>query len=535
MLAFNEIFDDSQARHRSSQRWLRFSSFATLLTVIALLQRGDGTPVLPYLIPPIWTTVFLYCLLALSISWSLRQLTDFREAKGQLERFQHHKDMILYACQYEKPERIDKALTNMHALASNDLLAAAFLREHLPQILGRLAKSRKRALRETLIAQKQRADIALKENLHARRNNHPILKAKSTLEGNLLHLKSKRQEMMTQWDTFIRQTSWWTQLTAERPDFSELDKHIQILKSASAQFEVEYGESVKVICKDLDVIETLAKRRLDDSVQYSLSWIEQVSHDERLPKQLLSQAMWCAAMSIPVSIWNDLTNAGSVYDALRSVNVNFQGMSDSEIWWETMFMQTESLAGLVALTKGAYFEKIVASNTGGELFEHFNNPTTDITIDGIEFQIKATNSLSYVESVPDHIPVIATTEVAEQTGAIDGGVSNEELTRSVELAVGGSVVDAADSAADAIISGLGGMGLFASIAGIDHFAKQVEHGGDKVEAAFEGFGVAITGTAKASVDLAELGYKAVMSRPSRFIGRQIKNVAIKLDSKLMET
>ncbi|MEZ5497411.1 MAG: hypothetical protein R3F25_11405 [Gammaproteobacteria bacterium] len=80
-------------------------------------------------------------------------------------------------------------------------------------------------------------------------------------------------------------------------------------------------------------------------------------------------------------------------------------MSNSEIWWETLWMSPESHAGLVSLTKGAYFEQLVASDTGGQLHEHFNNPDTDIVLGGVEFQLKATESVTYINSVDEEIPI----------------------------------------------------------------------------------------------------------------------------------
>ena len=129
-----------------------------------------------------------------------------------------------------------------------------------------------------------------------------------------------------------------------------------------------------------------------------------------------------SGLSIPVSITGDLYSANAVFDALRGVNSNFENMSNTEIWWETLWMSPESLAGLTSLTKGAYFEQLVAGDTGGELFEHFNHADTDITIDGIEFQLKATDSVGYINSVDDDIPVITTSEVAAQSTAIDSGI-----------------------------------------------------------------------------------------------------------------
>ena len=169
-----------------------------------------------------------------------------------------------------------------------------------------------------------------------------------------------------------------------------------------------------------------------------------------------------------------------------------------------------------------------------ELFEHFNHRATDIIIDGEAFQLKATASEAYVRSVPEDIPVITTSEVAEYTDAIDSGYSNEELQEAVELALGGAYLDVDDSVADAILTGIGSLGLFASLRGITHAAEKYNNGGDGVEAAFEGLGIAIEGTARGLVNTAEMGYKIITSKPSRLIGSLMLSGAKKLDEKLFE-
>jgi hypothetical protein len=72
-----------------------------------------------------------------------------------------------------------------------------------------------------------------------------------------------------------------------------------------------------------------------------------------------------------------------------------------------------------------------------------------------------------------------------------------------------------------LLTGIGGFGLFASLQGINRAAEKYNNGGDGVEAVFEGLGVAIEGTDRALVGTAELSYKILASRPSRFTGRLI--------------
>ncbi len=195
-------------------------------------------------------------------------------------------------------------------------------------------------------------------------------------------------------------------------------------------------------------------------------------------------------------------------------------------------MAPESMVGLAALTKGAYFEQLVAADFGGALHEHFNHPDTDIVIDGVAFQIKATDSVGYVNSVADEIPVIATSEVALRTDAINAGYTNEELNEAIDLALDGTVIDIGDTAVDSIMSGLGSIGLLATLKGINHAVKRHENGGAAAEAMFEGVGVAIEGSVSAVFGAAEMGFKVLTSRPSRFVGRVITKGFVKLDNKI---
>ena len=137
------------------------------------------------------------------------------------------------------------------------------------------------------------------------------------------------------------------------------------------------------------------------------------------------------------------------------------------------------------------------------------------------YQIKATDSSSYIATVDPDIPVIATSEVADKTHSIDSGYSNEELTNSVELALGGTVIDAGDTAVDAILSGAGALGFFATCRGINRANADFNKGVSAEEAIFNGVAVAVEGTAKGLVDSAETAYKVATSTPGRGVGRGI--------------
>ena len=399
-----------------------------------------------------------------------------------------------------------------------------------------LFKSKKQILCEKqseLTRQKKVLKQSNTEQLVKKKNAIPVITARNKLVATLSAFEFKRTQLNLQWQQAYADFSWWNKLKHdENLDLSSLDKEIRKLKAALKAFDQKYGNDCKAIDTHFESLASLSEERIERAHKTLKDAV-----DKNLVKDINNTsvaAAWFAGLSIPVSITADLYSANQVYDSLRSVNSNFENMSNTEIWFETLWMSPESHAGLVSLTKGAYFEQLVADDTGGELFEHFNNPGTDITIDGIEMQIKATDSVSYIASVDDEIPVIATSEVAAQTGAIDGGYTNEELNNTVEQALGGGMIDAKDTAVDAILSGVGTLGIFATISGINHASERYNKGVDGVEAIFEGAGVAIEGTAKGLVDASEMVYKAAMSKPSRFVGRTLVKGLKKLDEKLFE-
>lgn len=399
-----------------------------------------------------------------------------------------------------------------------------------------LFKSKKQIFCEKqseLTRQKKVLKQSNNEQLAKKINAIPVITARNKLVATLSMFEFKRTQLNLQWQQAYADFSWWNKLKHDKNlHLSSLDKEIRKLKAALKEFDKKYGNDCKAIDTHFKSLAALSEERIDrahktlkDAVYKNL--VKDINNTS-------VAAAWFAGLSVPVSISADLYSANQVYDSLRAVNSNFENMSNTEIWFETLWMSPESHAGLVSLTKGAYFEQLVADNTGGELFEHFNNPGTDITIDGIEMQIKATDSVSYIASVDDDIPVIATSEVAAQTSAIDGGYTNEELNNTVEHALGGGVIDAKDTAVDAILSGVSTLGIFSTINGINHASERYYKGVDGVEAIFEGAGVALEGTAKGLVDASEMVYKAAMSRQSRFVGRTLVKGLKKLDKKLFE-
>ena len=523
-----------EQRKLSSQKLLRTFPWlaAAALIVLAAFYTGERSLVLDgfqldYLYIAILFLVPL--LIGLTINWNAylgtkKLLADYREMLGQLER----------AGKQLKMSAIQQTISDVQARAKENHLVSAALELHLPLLDKRVGDLRRAQLKAQLDSELKDFDGNCDMELAIIKNEVPLVKAQANINTSLQFLKRRREEVLLQWQMAYEQFSWWNKLKyGNTPNLTEMDKVIYELENMSKKLLVNHGDDLQHLDAHFEALKDKAISRVAEAKTTAEYFIQEFGHQEGLDSDLLKKSLWLSALSLPVSVWVDANRAGDVFDALRQVNGNFSGMSDAEIWWEALFMSSESLAGLAALAKGAYFEQLVAADTGGVLFEHFNNPGTDIVIDGIAYQLKATSSAGYVSSVEDGIPVIATSEVALSTGVGDSGYSDADLTDTVGLALGGTVVDVGDSIVDSILTGVGGLGIFATIEGINHAAKQHANGGDGVEAIFEGAGVAIEGTARAFVGAAEMGFNILSSRPSRFVGRTLLKGLEKLDEKMM--
>jgi len=457
-----------------------------------------------------------------------------QESRTKCEEYRARRRKLESLCDEEDPRTIDRGIRDLR-----ETKLAPHLRQlveiWMPAIEKRLEEARRfRELEWNRLEKIRRrkavskATAEMREMAKARiaqsRKAHPVLAARDAAIQRLARVKARRVQLEVDVDEMLKGKSWWTQLNYDYPDYNQMDKEIRDLEWDVKLFLSRNTKIIREAEEKLDAAAGRIDKRLRRIEETVIGAIPDRRQEPFDGDTIARDALILSALSIPVSAWQDISQAGEVYDALRSVNGNFEGMSDSEIWLQTLAMEPESLAGLASLTKGALFEAHVAESTGGTLHEHFNTPDTDITIDGMEFQVKATDSAGYIESVDPDIPVIATSEVAVETGAIDGGMTNADLDSATVLALGGSVVDFPDTAMDAVIGGLSGLGIFATLRGINHAIDRNREGVDKAEAIEEGIGVAVTGTMKATVDLAEMGYKVATSRPSRFLGRQVVKV-----------
>lgn len=142
------------------------------------------------------------------------------------------------------------------------------------------------------------------------------------------------------------------------------------------------------------------------------------------------------------------------FEAVRRGYTDLQEASPTEILNYFSTIDPTAEAGHMANIKGILFEQAVVDElqSGGleaALFEETNHPDSDLFImdDGeaiAEFQLKATDSASYIASTleenPD-IPIITTSEVVAQFDGndmvIDSGISNSDLTATVSSTIFG--------------------------------------------------------------------------------------------------
>lgn len=259
------------------------------------------------------------------------------------------------------------------------------------------------------------------QQVEQQRSQSPAIKAERTISDaikNLVKLKADAEKRLDE-EREIRRLKWWFDLT--HPDFEDVEEKIEELKAARQKL-LASGDIAKTESYFHDLTDRV-ERRTRDIEREAIAFIPAAPNDNFDEQRIVQGALMLSALSVPVSAWDDISQAGSVYDSLREVNGNYADMTDTEIWFDTLTMAGPELAGLANPTKGALFEAHVESSFGGELHEHFNHPDTDIVIDGIAYQIKATDSASYIDTVADGIPVISTSEVASITGSLDGGYS----------------------------------------------------------------------------------------------------------------
>ncbi|CAH0497354.1 hypothetical protein [Novosphingobium sp. CECT 9465] len=400
---------------------------------------------------------------------------------------------------------------------------APMLDRHLNHLLDKEAKEE----REARIAQLCRdADQLVKSAIRRQHEALPEIKAKMRLEEELPHLRRLVEEADNQFKSALgkRKLKWWLMLTRNRSALEEVERQILALETALEKLNA--SPTVIIAEEQYREFKAIVDRRVAQAKAAAIGTVPDSRNTPFEPDHALTVGLFAGVATGARSLVHDVIQAGSVFNSLREVNRNFDGMSDFEIWQEALAMPTDSLIGLASLTKGAYFEKLVEHDFGGERFANFNHPDTDIVIDGVAIQIKATDSVSYINSVEDHIPIIATSEVAQKTDAIDGGFSDEELSEAIDLALGGTVIDIGDAVLDGVASGIGGVGIVAILAGSHSAWKSYQSNGDAIAALGVGLQTTAVRTLRTAVNLFEIAYRGsaavFTSKPTQFVTKTVQ-------------
>jgi len=127
-----------------------------------------------------------------------------------------------------------------------------------------------------------------------------------------------------------------------------------------------------------------------------------------------------------------------VFDAFRRGWSDLENASNNEIVEYFSDYSDESMVGVISNVKGIAFEMEIerafdSQGLDANLFDEINHPGTDIYFDnGQEFSIKSgTNIEPTLEDLDEGLDVIATTEIADVTDAIDGNMLNLDLVYSI--------------------------------------------------------------------------------------------------------
>lgn len=146
----------------------------------------------------------------------------------------------------------------------------------------------------------------------------------------------------------------------------------------------------------------------------------------------------------------------NVFEAVRRGYSQLSSSSNSDILSYFGNLEPGAMTGHISNIKGIVFEKEVTEllnqqGVNAMLFEKTNHPISDIALmdDGdiaAELQLKATDSLSYINNTlaayPD-IPIVTTSEVANSFDlgvVINSGMSNAALENSVSQVLSGEDV-----------------------------------------------------------------------------------------------
>ena len=100
------------------------------------------------------------------------------------------------------------------------------------------------------------------------------------------------------------------------------------------------------------------------------------------------------------------------------------------------------------------------------------------------------------------------------------------------------MIDMGDTALDAVLTGIGGVGLFSLLTGVRHASTKYKETGDIDEAVIAGGTAVVRGTASSSVNVSEIAVKGtvgiVTSKPARYAGTLVGAGFRKIGQKIEE-
>jgi len=152
-----------------------------------------------------------------------------------------------------------------------------------------------------------------------------------------------------------------------------------------------------------------------------------------------------------------LIQSSTVFDAVRRGYNDLEHSSNDEIVNYFSDVEPDELTGHISNIKGIvfeqeYVEQLASQGVDAQIFEATNHPVVDIAIfeDGEvvnELQLKATDSVSYINATLDEHPdvaIVATSEVAigmDSEMVIDSGIENSVLEEAVAETILSEVVN----------------------------------------------------------------------------------------------
>lgn len=254
-----------------------------------------------------------------------------RESRNKCEEYRARRRQLENLCEEEDPTTIERRVRELREAS-----LAPHLRQLVeawaPTIVERLEDARQFREFEWTRLEKirrreavSRATAQMREVATARiaqsRKAQPILAARDAAIQRLARVKARRVQLEADVDEMLKGTSWWTQLTYDYPDYNRMDKEIRDLEGDVSLFLTRNAKEIQGAEDKLHA----AAGRIDARLQLIEKTVIDAIPDSRQEPfngdTIARNALILSALSVPVSAWQDISQTGEVYDALRLVNV----------------------------------------------------------------------------------------------------------------------------------------------------------------------------------------------------------------------